>query len=58
MKLGQEIGGYSMDQADLMRRAMGKKKKKEMQIQKKNFIEGCLNNSFEKISSEKVFEQI
>ena len=32
--------------------------KKEMQIQKKNFIEGCLNNSFEKISSEKVFEQI
>jgi len=41
-----------------MRKGKGKKKKKEMQIQKKNFIEGCLNNSFEKISSEKVFEQI
>mmetsp|Transcript_58156 Transcript_58156/g.136566 ORF Transcript_58156/g.136566 Transcript_58156/m.136566 type:complete len:684 (+) Transcript_58156:596-2647(+) len=58
MKLAQEIGGYSMDQADLLRRAIGKKKLREMQRQKKNFLEGCLNNSLEKDTVFSLFYQV
>jgi len=58
MKVAQEMGGYSLDQADLLRRAMGKKKLTEMQMQKKTFLDGCLNNSFEKNSSVELFYQV
>jgi len=58
MKVAQELGGYSMSQADILRRAMGKKKISEMRTQEKIFIEGCINNSFEKIAGRKVFRQM
>ena len=58
MKVAQELAGFNMSQADILRRAMGKKKISEMKTQKKIFIEGCLNNSFEKIAGEKIFNQM
>lgn len=42
MQVAQTIAGYSLAQADILRKAMGKKKPEEMSKQKKIFIEGCL----------------
>ena len=58
MKVAQELGGYSMSQADILRRAMGKKKISEMRTQEKIFIEGCINNSLEKVAGRQIFNQM
>jgi len=41
MRIVSDLAGFSLAEADIMRRAMGKKKKKEMAAQKKLFVEGC-----------------
>lgn len=41
MRMAQEIAGYSLGEADLLRRAMGKKKKEEMDKQRARFVEGA-----------------
>ena len=41
MAAASKLGGYSLGQADLLRRAMGKKDKEKMARERKNFIEGC-----------------
>ncbi len=42
MQAAQILAGYSLGQADLLRRAMGKKIKSEMDAQRAGFVEGCL----------------
>src|SRR5438067_701435 len=41
MAAASKLGGYTLGQADLLRRAMGKKDKEKMAKERKNFIEGC-----------------
>ena len=41
MAAASKLGGYSMGQADLLRRAMGKKDKEKMAKERANFIAGC-----------------
>ncbi|MEM0986045.1 MAG: DNA polymerase III subunit alpha [Pseudomonadota bacterium] len=41
MRMAQEIAGYSLGEADLLRRAMGKKKKEEMDKQRARFVDGA-----------------
>ncbi len=41
MRMAQEIAGYSLGEADMLRRAMGKKKVEEMIAQRKRFVEGA-----------------
>jgi DNA polymerase-3 subunit alpha len=41
MRMAQEVAGYSLGEADLLRRAMGKKKLEEMIAQRKRFVEGA-----------------
>ncbi len=41
MRMAQEMAGYSLGEADLLRRAMGKKKKEEMDKQRVRFVEGA-----------------
>jgi len=41
MQAAQVLAGFSLGAADLMRRAMGKKKPKEMEYQRERFVEGC-----------------
>ncbi|MEM1104779.1 MAG: DNA polymerase III subunit alpha [Pseudomonadota bacterium] len=41
MRMAQEIAGYSLGEADLLRRAMGKKKKAEMAKQRARFVDGA-----------------
>ena len=44
MQIAQVVAGFSLGSADLLRRAMGKKKKEEMDAQRAGFIEGAMNN--------------
>ncbi len=56
MGVARELSGYSDGEADLLRRAMGKKIQKEMKAQKERFISGCLNNKLKNNEAEKIFE--
>ena len=56
MEIAQKLAGYTLAQADLLRRAMGKKKKEELDIQFEAFREGMRRNSFSNESIEALWE--
>jgi DNA polymerase-3 subunit alpha len=58
MRLAQDLAGYSLGQADLLRRAMGKKKAEEMNKQRETFIDGATKNGVQQKIAEKLFEQM
>ncbi|HEY9675566.1 MAG TPA: DNA polymerase III subunit alpha [Waterburya sp.] len=58
MKMAQDLAGYSLGQADLLRRAMGKKKVSEMQKHRETFIDGAAKNGVSKRIAEELFEQM
>ena len=58
MQIAQVLGNYSLGGADLLRRAMGKKKPEEMAKQKKIFLEGAKQNKLETKKAEAVFDQM
>ncbi|MDR1334594.1 MAG: DNA polymerase III subunit alpha, partial [Holosporaceae bacterium] len=58
MQIAQAIGGYTLGQADILRRAMGKKNKEEMMAQKKRFINGATEHGVALDVSERLFEQM
>jgi DNA polymerase III subunit alpha len=55
MQLAQRLAGYTLSEADLMRRAMGKKKREEMAIHEKKFIRGAVERGIKKEKAEKIF---
>ena len=58
MKIAQDLSGYSLGEADLLRRAMGKKIKKEMDEQRTRFVEGAVANKVDKGRAEYIFELV
>ena len=58
MKMAQDLAGYSLGQADLLRRAMGKKKADEMQKQRSNFLDGSAKNGISTEIADKLFDQM
>ena len=58
MKIAQDMAGYSLGQADLLRRAMGKKKVAEMQKHREIFIDGSAKNGVNKQVAEELFDQM
>lgn len=58
MKIAQDMAGYSLGQADLLRRAMGKKKKAEMEKHQEIFIEGAAKNNVKPQVAAELFEQM
>ena len=62
MQITQVLAGFTLGEADLLRRAMGKKKPEVLLPYKDKFIEGCTNNphpqAISKELSEKLFEQM
>ncbi|MFB6277837.1 MAG: DNA polymerase III subunit alpha [Halothece sp.] len=58
MRIAQDMAGYSLGQADLLRRAMGKKKLKEMQKHREWFIDGATKNGVKEETAEYLFEQM
>ena len=56
MAIANRIAGFSLGQADLLRRAMGKKKPEEMEKQKALFIQGAKTNQLSDKKAEKLFD--
>jgi DNA polymerase-3 subunit alpha len=55
MQLAQKLAGYTLSEADLMRRAMGKKKREEMAIHEEKFITGAVERGIKQEKAEKIF---
>ncbi len=58
MQIAQTLAGFTAGEADILRRAMGKKKKAELDRQKERFINGALKNGIEKDVANFVFTKI
>ncbi|MCA9430499.1 MAG: DNA polymerase III subunit alpha, partial [Candidatus Omnitrophica bacterium] len=58
MQIASKIAGYSLGEADMLRRAMGKKKVEEMQKQKTRFMEGAAAKGYDKAMADKLFDTI
>ena len=56
MQISNRLAGYSLGEADVLRRAMGKKKPEEMAKQREHFIQGALERGFPQRKVEKIFE--
>ena len=58
MKIAQELAGFSLAQADILRKAMGKKQQDVMAAQRESFVNGCVKNGIDKVTAEKIFDEI
>ena len=58
MEAARVLAGFSLGQADILRRAMGKKKKEEMEEQREIFVKGCENNDITSKNAEQIFDLI
>ena len=58
MQIAQELSGYTLGGADLLRRAMGKKIQSEMDAQRKSFIDGAMERHVSKGVAGHIFEQV
>ena len=56
MQISNRLAGYSLGDADLLRRAMGKKKLEEMAQQRERFVKGALERGFPQKKIEKIFD--
>ncbi|WP_026986229.1 DNA polymerase III subunit alpha [Fodinicurvata fenggangensis] len=58
MQIAQELAGYSLGAADMLRRAMGKKIKSEMDAQREIFVEGAVAKGVEEQKARSIFELV
>ena len=58
MQTAQILSNYSLGEADILRRAMGKKIKSEMDAQKERFISGAIKNGINEKKADYIFEQV
>lgn len=58
MQILRSLAGYSYGRADVVRRAMSKKKKDVMEAERKNFIDGCAKNNIDSDTANSIFDQI
>ena len=58
MQIAQILANYSLGEADILRRAMGKKIKSEMDDQKERFVNGALNNGIKRDKANYIFDLV
>ncbi len=58
MQIARVLSGYSLGEADLLRRAMGKKKADEMARQRERFVSGAVERGLEKAQAEMIFDLV
>ena len=58
MQIAQELSGFSAGEADILRRAMGKKKRTELEKQKERFVNGAVKNGITKNTAIFIFKKI
>ncbi|MBI3667820.1 MAG: DNA polymerase III subunit alpha, partial [Acidobacteria bacterium] len=56
MQISNRLAGYSLGEADILRRAMGKKKAEEMAAQRERFIAGAVGRGYPRKKVEKIFD--
>ena len=56
LQIANRLAGYSLGEADLLRRAMGKKKPEEMAQQRQRFVEGAVARGIDRRKAEEVFK--
>ena len=56
MQLAQKLAGYSLGEADMMRRAMGKKKREAMAKEEEKFVSGAVGNGIKQDKAEAIFK--
>ncbi len=58
MQIAAKIAGFSLGQADLLRRAVGKKKKDILDQEREHFVKGCIENGYGEAVADKVYDLI
>ena len=58
MQIAQTLAGFSAGEADILRRAMGKKKRAELEKQKERFVNGAVKNGIKKDLANYIFTKI
>jgi len=58
MQIAQTLSGFTPGEADILRKAMGKKKRAELEKQKERFVSGALKNSITKETANFIFKKI
>lgn len=66
MQIVQDLGGYTLGRADLVRRAMSKKKQKVMEEERRNFVygneeqgvPGCIKNGIDEATANKIYDEM
>ncbi len=58
MQIAQTLSGFSAGEADILRRAMGKKKRAELEKQKERFVNGAIQNGISKETANIIFKKI
>ena len=58
MQIAQILGGYTMGDADILRRAMGKKDPEEMAAQRERFVEGARKKNIDEKTATEIFDQM
>ncbi|MFH1173215.1 MAG: DNA polymerase III subunit alpha, partial [bacterium] len=55
LQMARDLAGFSLGEADILRKAVGKKIEKLLKEQKEKFIQGCINNGIDRKIAEKTF---
>ena len=58
MRIASDLAGFSMGEADILRKAMGKKNASVMQAQRERFVEGCVGRGISRGKAKKIFDLI
>jgi len=58
MQIASALAGYSLGEGDVLRRAMGKKDKEEMNRQREKFVVGCAQKNIDNDTAVKIFDKI
>jgi DNA polymerase III subunit alpha len=58
MQIASALAGFSLAQADILRKAMGKKIPEVMEKERKNFLSGCIKNEIKESTASKIFDLI
>ncbi|WP_270179565.1 DNA polymerase III subunit alpha [Alkalihalobacillus sp. CinArs1] len=58
MQIASKLAGFSLGEADLLRRAVSKKKRDVLESEREHFIKGCLAKGYTKATAEEIYEYI
>ncbi|MGM0920884.1 MAG: DNA polymerase III subunit alpha [Bacillota bacterium] len=58
MEIASKMAGFSLGEADLLRRAVGKKIKEMLDQEREHFVSGCMDNGYDEVSANSIYDLI